>query len=136
VYTSKAFCDSRSIQAIAWSDVVLHDSTTCSNRPSTGIAVLTSGGNLPHLQNFLSTIWYIRPGAYNLLGSLNFRLSCLNVSLKQMRNSKQGKQNIDPKMYSSGVGVLGKKSSWKRHVKLGKDFRWDWNAINTRDGKD
>ena len=50
MYTSKAFCDSRSIQAIAWSEVVLHDSTTCSNRPSTGIAVLTSGGNLPHLQ--------------------------------------------------------------------------------------
>jgi hypothetical protein len=32
-------------------------------------------------------------------------------------------QNIDPKMYSSGVGVLGKKSSWKRYVNLVKDFR-------------
>ena len=47
--TSKALSASLSIQMIAWSDVALHDKTMCSNRPSTGMAVLTSGGYLPHL---------------------------------------------------------------------------------------
>lgn len=47
--TANAFSDSLCIQIIPWSDVALHDSTICSNLPSTGMAVLTSGGNLPHL---------------------------------------------------------------------------------------
>lgn len=44
-----------------------------------------------YLQNFLSTIWYIRPGAYSLLESLSFRPSGMKVSLKQTKNNKQGK---------------------------------------------
>jgi hypothetical protein len=35
-------------------------------------------------------------------------------------------QNIDPKMYSNGVGVLGKKSSCKKIVYIeGMNFRGD-----------
>jgi hypothetical protein len=34
---------------MAWSDVALQERTICSNLPSTGTAVLTTGGNLPHL---------------------------------------------------------------------------------------
>lgn len=51
VLTANAFSDSLCIQIIPWSDVALHDSTICSNLPSTGMAVLTSGGNLPHLSS-------------------------------------------------------------------------------------
>ena len=105
-----------------------------------------------YLQNFLSTMWYMRPGAYNLLGSLSFLPSGMKVSLKHIRNIKQGKlskgsrpgirdnnnnsllwqvkelkgllhppkgdketnQKIDLNISSNGVGVLGKKSSWKK----------------------
>lgn len=47
--TSNAFWDSLSIQIMAWSDVALQERTMCSNLPSTGTAVLTMGGYLPHL---------------------------------------------------------------------------------------
>lgn len=50
ILTSKAFLASFSIHIIPWSDVAWHDKTICSNLPSTGIAVLISGGNLPHLE--------------------------------------------------------------------------------------
>lgn len=48
-FTTNAFSDSLSIQMIAWSLVALDDRTMCSNLPSTGMAVLTIGGYLPHL---------------------------------------------------------------------------------------
>lgn len=48
--TSKALCPSFSIHTISWSLVVLQEITMCSNLPSTGTAVLTTGGNRPHLQ--------------------------------------------------------------------------------------
>jgi hypothetical protein len=48
-HTSKALSDSFSIHTIEWSVVALQDRTMCSNRPSTGTAVLTSGGYRPHL---------------------------------------------------------------------------------------
>jgi len=35
---------------MAWSEVALQERTKCSNLPSTGTAVLTTGGNLPNLQ--------------------------------------------------------------------------------------
>jgi hypothetical protein len=35
---------------MAWSEVALQERTMCSNLPSTGTAVLTTGGNLPILQ--------------------------------------------------------------------------------------
>lgn len=44
-----------------------------------------------YLQNLLSTIWYILPGAYSLLGSLSFLPSGIKVSRRQTRKSKQGK---------------------------------------------
>ena len=47
---------------IAWSDVALKVMIMCSNFPSTGTAVFTTGGNLSQLQSFLSTMWYNRPG--------------------------------------------------------------------------
>lgn len=47
--TANTFSDSLSIQMIPWSTVALRDNTICSNLPSTGMAVLTSGVNLPHL---------------------------------------------------------------------------------------
>lgn len=53
---------------------------------------VSNNGNMSYyLQNFLSTIWYILPGAYSLLWSLSFLSSGMNVSLKQTRNNKQGK---------------------------------------------
>lgn len=50
ILTSSAFSDSCSIQMIAWSDVMLQERTMCSNRPSTGTAVLTRGCILLHLR--------------------------------------------------------------------------------------
>jgi hypothetical protein len=37
---------------MAWSFVALQERTMCSNLPSTGTAVLTTGGYLPHLHAF------------------------------------------------------------------------------------
>jgi len=48
--TSNALWASLSIHIIAWSDVALQERTMRSNLPSTGTAVLTRGGYLPHLQ--------------------------------------------------------------------------------------
>lgn len=48
--TSNALCASLSIQMMAWSEVALQERTMCSNLPSTGTAVLTTGGYLPSLQ--------------------------------------------------------------------------------------
>ena len=48
--TSRALWDSLCIQMMAWSEIALQDRTMCSNLPSTGTAVLTTGGNLPILQ--------------------------------------------------------------------------------------
>jgi len=47
--TSKALWASLFIQTISWSLVALWERTMCSNLPSTGTAVLTTGGNLPNL---------------------------------------------------------------------------------------
>lgn len=54
--TSIALWASLSIQMIAWSEVALQERTICSNRPSTGTAVLTTGGILPNLQ----TTWNVQ----------------------------------------------------------------------------
>lgn len=52
--TSKAVAASLSMQIMAWSEVALQERTICSNLPSTGTAVLTTGGNTPHLHSTIN----------------------------------------------------------------------------------
>lgn len=52
--TSIALWDSLSIKMILWSDNILQEIAMCSNLPSTGTAVLTIGGIVPHLHQKLT----------------------------------------------------------------------------------
>lgn len=72
---------------MAWSVVALQERTVCSNLPSTGTAVLTTGGNLPVLQPEEAILQIITAYSLNknLLSEFN---NLIDLSIGAMQGGK------------------------------------------------
>lgn len=73
---------------MAWSEVALQERTICSNLPSTGTAVLTTGGNLPVLQPEEAILQITTAYSLNnilLIKSINLRHISIEIDPMQKR---------------------------------------------------